>query len=311
MMIYPLFSFYFLTRILSDVMRKKNSSTFSADGLTGTLLYVFETSLFALFYFWALNGFQLKFNSTVVLYGLLYGIIVIVSLVTSIFVYNYASFAFVSFVSGSMTLILSLLSGVILFEETISVEKILRVVIMLGATAVIFIGRNSGKDKNEEKSGTKGEKRKKLIIVLSTIVFMSLIGAAGTAVLKFYSADPNVTDQNSFFFITNIFSALLVMPVLTFTMKRDKIELLDLWKMVKSKKSIYSAITTFNSNIHSIIQMLLLGMMDVSVYTPVSSAFTFVAVAVATPIIGEKLNKYTIIATAIAVLSVVLPAIIF
>ena len=311
MMIYPLFSFYFLTRILSDVMRKKNSSTFSADGLTGTLLYVFETSLFALFYFWALNGFQLKFNSTVVLYGLLYGIIVIVSLVTSIFVYNYASFAFVSFVSGSMTLILSLLSGVILFEETISVEKILRVVIMLGATAVIFIGRNSGKDKNEEKSGTKGEKRKKLIIVLSTIVFMSLIGAAGTAVLKFYSADPNVTDQNSFFFITNIFSALLVMPVLTFTMKRDKIELLDLWKMVKSKKSIYSAITTFNSNIHSIIQMLLLGMMDVSVYTPVSSAFTFVAVDVATPIIGEKLNKYTIIATAIAVLSVVLPAIIF
>jgi drug/metabolite transporter (DMT)-like permease len=182
---------------------------------------------------------------------------------------------------------------------------------MLCATAVMFIGRNSNKAKTEAENESKTEKRKKLIIVLSTLAFMSLIGAASTAVLKYYSADTNVTDQNSFFFITNIFSAFLVLPVLPFTMKRDKIKPSDLWKMVKSKKTIYSAVTTLNSNINSVVQLLLLGMMDVSIYTPLSSAFAFAAVAVATPIIGEKLNRYTIIATVFAILSVVLPAVIF
>ena len=164
---------------------------------------------------------------------------------------------------------------------------------MLCATAVMFIGRNSNKAKTEAENESKTEKRKKLIIVLSTLAFMSLIGAASTAVLKYYSADTNVTDQNSFFFITNIFSAFLVLPVLPFTMKRDKIKPSDLWKMVKSKKTIYSAVTTLNSNINSVVQLLLLGMMDVSIYTPLSSAFAFAAVDVATPIIGEKLNRYT------------------
>lgn len=308
---YILLGIHFLSRTLSDVMRKKNSTAFSVDGITGSLFYVFETSLFALFYFWALNGFHLEFNPTVILYGLIYGIIVIVSLVPSVFVYNYASFAFISFVSGSMNLILSLLMGMILFSEVITVEKILRVVIMLCATAVMFIGRNSNKAETEVANESKTEKRKKLIIVLSIIAFSALLTAAGTAVLKYYSADTNVTDQNSFFFITNIFSSLLVLPVLPFTMKRDKIKLYDLWKMVKSKRTVYSAVTTLNSNINSIVQLLLLGMMEVSIYTPLSSAFSFAAVAVAIPIIGEKLNRYTIIATLLAILSVVLPAIAF
>ena len=308
---YVLLGIHFLSRILSDVMRKKNSTAFSANGITGSLFYLFETSLLSLFYFWALNGFYLEFTPTVILYGLIYGIIVIVSLVPSVFIYNYASFAFISFVSGSMSLILSLLMGMILFEEIITVEKLLRVVLMICATAVIFVGRTNSKDKTEDKTESKAKKRRKFIIVLSTIAFMSLLAVAGTAVLKYYSADTNVTDQNSFFFITNIFSAFLVLPVLPFTMKHDKIKIDDLWKWVKSKKTVYSAVTTLNSNINSIVQLLLLGMMDVSIYTPLSSAFTFAAVAVATPIIGEKLNRYTIIATLLAILSVVLPAIIF
>jgi len=311
-MLYILLGIHFLSRILSDIMRKKNSSVFSVNGLTGSLFYVFETSLFALFYFWALNGFHLVFNRTVMIYGLIYGIIVIASLVPSVFVYNYASFAFISFVSGSMTLILSFVSGMVLFGEQVSFGKIIRGVMMLCAAALVFIGRTAKKTKNAEaKENTEAEKRKNLITVLSILVFSAFLGAAGTAVLKYYSADSMAADQNSFFFVTNVFSAVLVLPILPFTMKRDKITVSALWKMVKSRKTVYSAITTLNSNINSIVQLFLLGMMDVSVYTPVTSAFTFVAIAAATPIIGEKLDKYTVAATVLAVMSVVLPSLLF
>jgi len=306
-MIYLLFGFFFASRVFSDVMRKKNSKVFSTNGLTSSLFYVFETSLFALFYFWVLNGFVLHFNGRVLLYGLLYGLVVLTTLVPSVFLYNYTTFAFASFVSGSFSLIMSLLSGWLVFGEAITADKLFRVVLMLMATGVIFLGRRGDlcKSATDEKGKRSGARN--LIIAVLLITFTTVVGAAGTAIMKFYSADPAVTDQNSFFFATNVFSALLVLPILPFTMRHDGVSMGDLFGMVKSKKTLYSAITTINSNLNSIVQMLLLGMMEVSVFTPLSSAFSFAAVAIATPIIGEKLDKYTVISTAIAIASVVLP----
>lgn len=306
-MIYLLFAFFFASRVFSDVMRKKNSKVFSTSGLTGSLFYVFETSLFALFYFWVLNGFVLHFNGRVLLYGLLYGLVVLTTLVPSVFLYNYTTFAFASFVSGSFALIMSLLSGWLVFGEAITADKLFRVILMLMATGVIFLGRRGDLCKSAPDEKGKRSGARNLIIAVLLIAFTAVIGAAGTAIMKFYSADPAVTDQNSFFFATNVFSALLVLPILPFTMRHDGVSMGDLFGMVKSKKTLYSAITTINSNLNSIVQMLLLGMMEVSVFTPLSSAVSFAAVAIATPIIGEKLDKYTVISTAIAIASVVLP----
>ena len=307
-----LFCGFFLTQIFSDVMRKKNSNAFSVSGITGSLFYVFETSLFALFYFWALNGFKLSFNNHVLVYGMIYGIVVILTLVLSIFVYRYATFSFVTFVSGSVSLMLSLLVGNLLFNEVISPDKILRIALMLVATFVIFLGN---KNKDNKKSSSEEHQtnivKRNFVIACVIIVLNSILAAVATAILKFYAGDPNVTDQNSFFFATNIFSALFVLPILPFTMKKNKVKMSELFRMVKSKKTVYSAVTTINSNIRSIIQILILGMMDVSIFSPISSALGFVAVAIATPIIGEKLNKYTVIATIIAIVSVFLPFFLF
>ena len=307
-----LFCGFFLTQIFSDVMRKKNSNVFSVSGITGSLFYVFETSLFALFYFWALNGFKLSFNNHVLVYGMIYGIVVILTLVLSIFVYRYATFSFVTFVSGSISLMLSLLVGNLLFNEVISPDKILRIALMLVATFVIFLGN---KNKDNKKSSSEEHQaniaKSNFVIACVIIVLNSILAAVATAILKFYAGDPNVTDQNSFFFATNIFSALFVLPILPFTMKKNKVKMSELFRMVKSKKTVYSAVTTINSNIRSIIQILILGMMDVSIFSPISSALGFVAVAIATPIIGEKLNKYTVIATIIAIVSVFLPFFLF
>ena len=313
MIIYLLFIGLTLSRTLSDIMRKKNSSAFSLNGLTGSLFYVFETSVMALFFFWALNGFTLSFNSRVFVYGFIYGIIVVCSLIPSIFMYNYASFAYITFLSGSASLVISLISGVLIFSEEITVEKILRIILMLMATLVIFLGRSSkseNKEKKPDSNATKRANRKKSLKLYFCILVSVLLGAASTVLLKFYALDGAVTDQNSMFFATNIFSAALVLPVLPFTMKRDGVGFEDITKMLKSKKTVYSAITTLNSNIASVITITLLAIMDVSVYTPVASALTFVAMAIAVPIMGEKLTKHTLIATLIAILSVIAPPLI-
>ena len=312
MFIYILFLGYTLSKTLSDIMRKANSKTFSLSGLTGSLFYIFETSLFALFFFWALNGFTLSFNPRVIMYGFVYGIIVVVSLVPTIFMYNYASFAYITFLSGSLSLFFSLLAGMTVFGEELTIEKVVRILLMLVATLIIFLGRNAEGKKKEGADTDRPEKKKKRHSPkLYICIFVSvLLGCASTVLLKFYSQDAGVTDQNSMFFATNIFSALLTLPILPFTMKRDGVSLSDIGKMLKSKKTVYSAITTANSNVASIIQITLLSMMEVSVFNPIAGALSFVAMAIAVPIMGERLNRYTVLSTATAILSVVIPALI-
>ncbi|MBQ8583530.1 MAG: hypothetical protein IJ488_02850 [Clostridia bacterium] len=310
MFIYILFLGYTLSKTLSDIMRKANSKTFSLSGLTGSLFYIFETSLFALFFFWALNGFTLSFNPRVIMYGFVYGIIVVVSLVPTIFMYNYASFAYITFLSGSLSLVFSLLAGMTVFGEELTVEKVVRILLMLVATLIIFLGRNAEGKKKEGADGDRPEKKRHSPKLYICIFVSVLLGCASTVLLKFYSQDAGVTDQNSMFFATNIFSALLTLPILPFTMKRDGVSLSDIGKMLKSKKTVYSAITTANSNVASIIQITLLSMMEVSVFNPIAGALSFVAMAIAVPIMGERLNRYTVLSTATAILSVVIPALI-
>ncbi len=310
MFIYILFLGYTLSKTLSDIMRKANSKTFSLSGLTGSLFYIFETSLFALFFFWALNGFTLSFNPRVIMYGFVYGIIVVVSLVPTIFMYNYASFAYITFLSGSLSLFFALLAGMTVFGEELTVDKVVRILLMLVATLIIFLGRNA-EGKKKEGADTDRPEKKRHSPKLYICIFASVIlGCASTVLLKFYSQDAGVTDQNSMFFATNIFSALLTLPILPFTMKRDGVSLSDIGKMLKSKKTVYSAITTANSNVASIIQITLLSMMEVSVLNPIAGALSFVAMAIAVPIMGERLNRYTVLSTATAILSVVIPALI-
>jgi hypothetical protein len=54
----------------------------------------------------------------------------------------------------------------------------------------------------------------------------------------------------------------------------------------------------------------MIAQMDVAVYTPITSAIGFVALAIATPLVRERLDRYTLTATAIALLSLFLPLLI-
>jgi hypothetical protein len=46
------------------------------------------------------------------------------------------------------------------------------------------------------------------------------------------------------------------------------------------------------------------------VFNPISGALSFVAMAIAVPIMGERLNRYTVLSTLTAIMSVVIPALI-
>ena len=175
---------------------------------------------------------------------------------------------------------------------------------MLLAAVVSFIGAGGfGKGTSLKPLRGKG--------FLGGIIFTALMGLTGslsTVLMKYYGADPGVTDSNSFFFMTNVFSGLLVIPMIPFAARRDGVKFSELLDYVKGKKAVYAMLTTASSNLCSVVMILLLTMIDVSVFTPLSGALGFISIAIATPIIRERLDRYTVTATALAIASVALPA---
>ena len=300
---------YFATRVTSAITVKSNSRSFSVYKSTGSFLYIIETSLFSLFFYWALNGFKLSVNPTVTLYAAIYGAIVVCSLTISIFVYNYGSLAMVNFITSTVSLISAMLSGMILFDEVLTPDKLLRLGLMFVCTVIILLGarKNAPHPTDTEQKKRKGVHPLALILPALT----AILGTGTSVLIKSYSGASLSTDSNSLFFMTNVFSFAYSIPIIFLTMRKNKVSPREIVQICADKRSAIALATTAIGSIQAIATALLLEAMDVAVYTPVTNAIGFIALAIATPIVREKLDRYTVCATIVSVLSIILPVVLF
>ena len=310
---YLLLLAYLVPRTASLVTSKKSSSAFSALGFTGSLLYTLEISVLSLFVYWMANGFTLSLNGTVLIYGAAYGFFAFFCLLITVFMYNYGSITLVNFVSSIVSLISSSVFGALLLGEKITPTLILRVALMLLCVFIVYLGAKKGEETNRVAEQKAAEKRKKKLSPLSIILpsLYALSGLAATFLVKYYTADPTATDTNSLFFTVNLFSLVYTLPLLYFASKKQKLGFKQVALACVNKRSLIVVLNSVVGGVQTIITALLIERMDVALYTPVTSAIGYIALAVATPIVREKLDRYTVIATVAAVLSIFLPILIF
>lgn len=294
------------TRTVMAITTKSNSRSYSALGMIGSFLYVFVTAVFSVFFFWALNGFTLSINPRVTLYGAIYAGVVIVNLTATVFMYNYGSITTVSFIQSTLSLILAALSGALLFGEQFPPEKLLQIAIMLLCVSVVFIGaRKTIVDHAQQKQRSGLHP---LSIILPSIV--ALMGVVATMFMKTYDEDVGTTDINSFFFMTNVFLLIYTVPIILAIGKKRGIPLGEIGSMIADKRTFILFINTAIGSVSSVISAALIAEMEVAVYTAASSAIGFIAPALATPFVRERLDRYSITATLLALLSIIIPSLI-
>ena len=301
---YLLLLAYMIPRTTCIVTTKLNSSSFSAFGLTGSLLYTLETSIFSLPVYWIAAGCTLALNSTVWMYGALYGICSFACLILAVFMYNHGSVTLVNFVSSTVTLIASSAFGAILLGEEITPALILRVSLMLICVLTLFLGSD-----RSEGAAVRKKRFNPLSILLPAIY--ALFGLGATFIIKYFTADAAATDTNSLFFVVNVFGAVYSIPMILISAKKDKLRAREVVGICTDKRTSYAAVNTLFGGVQAIITALLIASMEVSLYTPVVTALGFICMAIATPIVRERLDRYNIAATAIAIASLFLPMLIF
>ena len=304
---------YLMSCTFMGVTTKKTSTAFSYNGFCGALIYTVEVSICSLLMFWALNSFKLNFSSSVWICGAIFGVVITLNTVVTIFTYNYASLMLVKFISSTVSIILSAVLGLILFKEAITPDVILSATLMLICISVVFWGSCKTEQTSTDPDSEINTEKKKKIHPLSIMlpVAISILAVGTTIIQKYYMESASYTDTNSLFFTCNLFSLIFGIPILLFAQKKNGFGFKRITDVVLSKSTLLVFAHTGLATMETIIGVKLIATMHMAVYTPVVSAIGFISVAIASVFIKEKLDKYSIIATVIAILSIALPEIVF
>ena len=285
----------FGTKTASFLFGKKVSNMLRGKGLLENALYWLITGCGGCIFFALSSGLNIKINSIVVLYSLLYAFIVMLSLLYNIFAYRLVKISNLNIISNSGSLIVQFVLGFFLFHEALKISGFVRLILMLVALSFVFLGTNKEKS---QKSNSKNS------ILFCLITLVSIVISTGELlILKYYSLTSVENDVNSLFFLTNVFLVLFALICLIIGNKSNYTEN----NTQISFKSVFVFLcSVFLGNIGSIICATLVAKVDMSLYSPLNSGIGIIGGSVASLISKEKLKSFYIFAALIAFVAILI-----
>ena len=291
---------YCAVGIISRVSSKTCSMVVSArTSRVRYLAYLVLTGIIACIVFFILGGFKLTFNLPTLLFSLVFALVCIASVVANLSIYRFSSVAGAVVLSSFGGNLASLVVGATLFREAITERSVIRILFLFVAAVMAFI-----ETKKKEKSERRGM-RDTLILGLLLLLLIAA-GCGNSVTMKLYGTTEGVSDNNSFFFLTNvviIVFALIPLIAEIFKSHEVKSEILPLFRPIPL---LAMTANTATSNIMSLLSISIYALMDVSVFNPMASAFGIIAGLVASLIFREKLGLLSYLAAAAAVVAVII-----
>ena len=290
---------YILILLLSTTvvktLSKYCSNIVSASSVASYSLYLMFNGAIACIFFFISSNFKLSINLATALYSLIFAFVVIMSLI-GIFMYRFTNIATVTILTSACGLVATSALGIILFDEAITVNKIIQILIMLVAVTLTFYDKNKRSKKSEDMKKPK----RNILLLLAVTAIVTVASSSSTIITKYYALDTRVADESSFFFFTNLFLMLIAAIFFTVDSIISKERFKDALTLLHPKKSIGLIGKTVFSNIYSLVGILLIAIIDVSAYSPLSSAIVIISGVIASIIWRERLGVLSYLAALIA-----------
>lgn len=270
-------------------------------------VYLIFVGIIACGILFALNGFKISCNPRTLLYALLYSAICSVIAVCGLEIMKFANIAGVLVLSSFGSLISSALVGIFVFHEEISRRTLIKICIMFIPAVLTFIETKYAKKDAPKKQGKSASFKLAVILLL-----LIAVRCGNNVLLKFYKMDTAVTDISSMFIFTNVFQALTSLVPLVFYIIKNR-STPELRTELADARSIFRLIpilaiigSTSMSNIVSLISAELIGIMDISLYTPTVSALGMISGVIASFIYRERHGAIFYISASIALIAVII-----
>ena len=265
------------------------------------LFYLTVNASVACVFFWISGGFRVQVNSLTLLYSFLYALVVFLSLVSSLLIYRYATVAGVNIITSLLGLVVSVGVGLAVFSESLDFSKILRILVMMLAALFVFLDA-----KGERTVQTESRGKRKHLAFLAVLAVTAVVLVSNAVIVKSFTLSTRVTDENSFFFLTNAVMIALLLPLLFFSALRDRESFRRAAILLHPRNLIVLSGNTVCSNIGSLAGIRLMAEIELSVYTPIVSAIGVLSGVVGSLLFRERLGGFSYLAAAVALLAVVI-----
>ena len=262
----------------------------TSETLMNFAFYNFANAFLACGYFFVASGFNININVSTMIFSAMFAVVVCLSLVIGICILSRVQIATASIISSSGNIIVSSVFGIIYFGEHLTVKLVCAIIMMLFAAIIPLKFSNSDPQKRSS------AKSKLIICILSFF----LAGAANI-VSKLYAENPHVTDTVSFFFWTNVILVAASFSVIVFVALKNHIAPKTVIKTFTPKQLGNVAMRTAMSNISSVLTVSVLSMMNVSLYTVLTSALGIIVSALMSLFFKEQMKLRNWISVALAI----------
>lgn len=245
-----------------------------------------------MFNFAIISGFKIQITYLTLFYGIMYGLCCAFSIGSGIVTLRYTTVAFKMIFVGAFSLALNQLIGIFIFDEPLKYENIIRCLIRIVAAVIAF--NPSGFGKKFTKKG------------IFWCIICVLVECFCTVVSKKGAMEPTL-DENSWFFLTNFFLFVLSISFLLICIKVTKPDIKKELKEYGKKGVFFTFLQSASSNVWSLVSVALMSMVDLTYYSPVSSALSMIACfCVSKFILREPADKRMYIAVILSIIAVII-----
>ncbi len=266
------------------------------------MLFYAVNGIVSCIFFLIADGFRVELNFPTFIFSLIFALLVAASLFISLWMLKLATISGVNILGGAFGLVLSSAMGFIAFSEEVEPIKLVRIALMLLAAFFVFL------DEGRQKKDSDGKKNspKSMLPLLLAVTLSAIVSCLVTLTTKLYIEQDTVASENSFFFWSNVLLVIGAALLFTFECLKNKRSFFDAVSLLRPKKLISLAGNTLCSNVGTLIAIWLVAQMDLSVYTPVSSAIGVIVAVLASLLFREKLGLFSYLAAAVACVAVII-----
>ena len=289
----------FVSSIGSKIFGKLCSNLVIGGSVASYALYFMFNGTVACIFFFVSGGFKLSLNLPTAIYSVIFAIIVVLSIV-GLLAYKLADVSSITIITSTSALVATSMLGAFIFKENVDLTTVVRILIMLVAVTLTFLDKRKASHAQTDKSSPKHR-----MLLLTLVIFVTtLSNAASTIITKFYALDPNVTDENSFFFFTNVFLFAFASIAFAADSIKNHTHFKDAIKLLNPKRSVTLVGNTVCSNVSSLVGILLIALIDVSLYSPLNSAIGIISGVTVSLLFCEKLGLLSYLAAIIACIAI-------
>ena len=265
----------------------KNTQT-----LNDLAIFNLITGIMATAIFYVTSGFKIQLNTRTCIYALIFALVIFINNSLCIAVFKYMGVAESVFIRQGLSLAVSISMGVLLYKEKFTLVSFLQIALIFLTFLAIFLP--ALKNKTTVKTIT--------FTGLVICILTSVLSAFCTVITKSFAIDTEVTDETSFFFMTNVFMILTALTLVITLNKGSVNNSLKSFKTVPTAEYFTIFLNVFASNMGSLLSMAILKKDALLLYVPLSNALNLLAGETVSIFIAKEKPK--IIAMILALLSI-------